>query len=88
MIDLNFNPARPKQRSNFVLTNFVSNYEDLRSNKIGNMIKNVENVDLLESLENKSIFKKIAYYLNLSNPLEWIFLALFSLIASSKKLYN
>jgi hypothetical protein len=67
-----------------MLTNFVSNYDDLRSTRIGNMIKGVENIDLLVTSENKGIIQKIAYYLNLSNPLEWIFLAIFSLVVSSK----
>jgi H+/Cl- antiporter ClcA len=79
---MNFNPAQPKQRANFMLTNFVSNFDDLGRNRIESMIRNVENVDLLENSENKSLFQKIAYYLNMSNPIEWLFLAFFSLIIS------
>ena len=33
-IDLRVNPANPKQRGNYSLTNFVSNYDDLNFNFI------------------------------------------------------
>jgi hypothetical protein len=51
------------------------------------MIKNVDarEVDLFEKSESQNPLKKIAYYLNMSNPIEWIFLTLFSVIVSSKK---
>ncbi len=83
--DININPARPKQRSNFMLTNFVSNYDDLGRSSIEHMIKNVDarEVDLFEKTESQNPFKKIAYYLNMSNPIEWIFLTVFSIIVSS-----
>ncbi len=77
--DFSFNPARPKQRGNYMITNFVSNYDDLGRASIEKMIKHVDrHVDFLEKSESQGFFKKIATYLNLSNPLEWIFLFLFA----------
>ena len=80
-----YNPARPKQRQNYMLTNFVSNYDDLGRPSVEQMIKDVENennVDFLEKEESKGIFSKIAYYLNLSNPVEWAFLIFFGIVVS------
>jgi chloride channel 2 len=80
--DFSFNPARPKQRQNYMLTNFVSNYDDLGRASMDQMIRLVggESVDFLEKSENKGIIQKIALYLNLSNPIEWIFLSFFAII--------
>lgn len=84
MDDFNYNPAHPKQRQNYMLTNFVSNYDDLGRASIEHMIKHVDsqNVDFLEKSESKGILNKIATYLNLSNPREWLFLFLFSIITT------
>jgi chloride channel 2 len=82
--DFNFNPARPKQRQNYMLTNFVSNYDDLGRASIEQMIKQVDSqqIDFLEKSESEGIIQKIAKYLNLSNPLEWIFLVFFAIAIS------
>ena len=86
MNEINFNPARPKQRSNYMLTNFVSNYDDLGRASIEHMIKNVETreTDYFDKAESQNFLNQIAYYLNMSNPIEWIFLTIFSIIVSSK----
>ncbi len=80
--DMNINPARPKQHQNYMITNLVSSYDDLGRPTIVNMIKNVEsqNIDFLEQSESKGILHKIGVYLNLSNPVEWIFLTFFSVV--------
>ena len=82
--EFNFNPARPKQRQNYMITNFVSNYDDLGRASMDQMIRLVggENIDFLEQSENKGIFQKIALYLNLSNPIEWVFLSLFAVVVT------
>ena len=74
------NPARPNQRDNFAITNFVSNYDDLGRQSIEEIIKSAEthNFDYLEKTESGGILKKIAHYLKLANPLEWIFLFFFA----------
>jgi len=83
--DLRHNPARAKQRGNYMLTNFVSNYDDLGRPSIEQMIRQVDQnqFDYLEKSESKGFFYKLAYYMNLSNPLEWIFLLFFSIIVTS-----
>lgn len=78
--DLTFNPARPNQRGNYVITNFVSNYDDLGRGAIEKMINHVEKVDYLEKSESKSLLQKIGIFLNLANPLEWIFLCFFAFV--------
>jgi len=82
--DLKFNPARPQQHQNYMITNLVSSYDDLGRTSVENMIKNVDrkNIDFLEQSESKSLLHKIAFYFNLSNPLEWIFLLFFSVIVT------
>jgi hypothetical protein len=84
MDDLKYNPARPKQRQNYMLTNFVSNYDDLGRASIEQMIRNVESqhVDFLEKSESRGILHKIALYFNLTNPLEWIFLFFFAIVVT------
>ena len=63
-----------KQRQNYMLPNFVTNYDDLGRNSIEKMIEQVEQpVDYLEKEESRGILSKIAFYLNLANPDEWIF---------------
>lgn len=85
--DLKHNPARAKQRGNYMLTNFVSNYDDLGRPSIEQMIRQVDSqqVDFLEKSESRGIMNKIAFYLNLSNPLEWTFLFLFSIVVTGIK---
>jgi hypothetical protein len=86
MNDLRFNPANPKQLANNMLTNFVSNYDDLGRSSIEQRIRqlNTQDIDYLEKIESRGIINKVARYLNLSNPIEWIFLFLFSIVATSK----
>jgi len=81
---LNMNPARPKQHQNYMLTNLVSSYDDLSRQSIVDIFKNVENkkIDYLEESESKGVLEKIGEYLNLSNPVEWIFLIFFSIVVT------
>ena len=84
---MDVNPARVNQRGNYMLTNFVSNYDDLARPSIEQMIRQCDiekNIDYLEKSESQGFFHRIAHYLNLSNPLEWIFLILLSLTVTSK----
>jgi chloride channel 2 len=78
--DLTFNPARPKQRGNYMITNFVSNYDDLGRASIEQMIKHVDKIDYLEKSESRSLLQRIGMYLNLSNPIEWMFLSFFAIV--------
>jgi len=78
--EFSINPARPNQRENFAITNFVSHYDDLGRQSIEEIIKSAEthSFDYLEKTESKGILKKIAHYLQLTNPLEWVFLLCFA----------
>ena len=79
--DIFFNPARPNQRGNYMITNFVSNYDDLGRTSIERMIQYVDkDIDYLQKSESQGIIQKLAMYLNLTNPLEWIFLVFFSVV--------
>jgi hypothetical protein len=86
-MDFNHNPARANQRGNYILTNFVSNYDDLSRPSIEQMIRQVDkekDIDYLEKSETKGFFQRISFYLNLSNPVEWLFLILLAFSISSK----
>ena len=91
MNDFYFNPARANQRGNFLLTNFVSNFDDLSRPSINQMIVECEKqkkIDYLEKSESQGCFRRISNYINLSNPLEWIFLFLLSITATSIFLFK
>lgn len=77
-----FNPARPDQRSNYLLTTFASNYDDIARTSVENIIKQVGQKEIRDKESSKGIINKIAYYFHLSNPLEWIFLLLFSIVVT------
>ena len=91
---ISFNPARPNQRSNYLLTTFASNYDDLARPSVENIIRKVDLKDALllktskhknyhsTSKHNKGLLSKIAFYLHLSNPVEWVFIFSFSIIVS------
>lgn len=83
--DFNHNPANPKQRGNNLLSNIVTNYDELNRPSIEHKIRNLhsEDIDYLEKSESRGIINKIAYYLNLSNPTEWVFLTLFAIVTTS-----
>lgn len=78
---LSFNPARPNQRSNYLLTTFASNYDDLARTSVENIIKKVDQkqTDTITKSKSKGIINKLAFYFNLSNPLEWTFIFCFSI---------
>ena len=69
---LSFNPARPNQRSNYLLTTFASNYDDLARESVENMIRKVDQKqsDPKYKFKSRGIINKLSFYLNLSNPLE------------------
>jgi len=48
------------------------------------MINNADkqNINLIDSMEGKSLLHRIGFYLNLANPLEWSFLFIFSVSAT------
>ena len=79
------NPALPKKRTNILLTNLISSYDDLKGNNLEKLIKQVEvgKYDMLEIEANSSIFQKISYYLNFANPKEWLLLMVFSVCIST-----
>lgn len=91
MNDFYHNPARANQRGNYMLTNFVSNYDDLSRPSIELMIVQCDkqqSIDYLEKSESQGFFFKISNYMNLSNPLEWIFLILLSITATGNLTYK
>ena len=87
---LQFNPARPSQRTNFLLTDFASEYTDLERKSLGNQIMTKKKKKINESITASEFDKKqphnitfkLGYYLHLNNPKEWAFIILFSLIAT------
>jgi H+/Cl- antiporter ClcA len=81
--DFSYNPARPKQRGNYMITNFVSNYDDLGKTSIEHMIKDMDkSIDFLERSENQGVIKNISQYIHLTNPIEWIFLFFFAICST------
>jgi len=84
--DLTKNPANPKQHGNYNLTNFVSNYDDLHDTSITDIFDRVDGsrYDYLERTQSSGFIKRIGYFLNLVNPMEWIFLFTFAFIVTSK----
>ena len=81
---LSFNPARPNQRSNYLITSFASNFEDLSRESIKAQIAKVDDTDTVKTQEkkSKSLIKRLIFYLHLSNPVEWIFILTFTFVAS------
>lgn len=81
---ISFNPARPNQRSNYLLTTFASNYDDLARESVENMIRKVDQKqsDSKDKFKSRGIINKLSFYLNLSNPLEWIFIFCFSIVVT------
>jgi len=67
------------------LTDLAGNMEDLNSKSIRDLISNSEeyNFDYLDKTGSRGIIKTIAYYLKMTNPLEWVFLVFFSFIITS-----
>jgi len=89
MYDINVNPAKPQQRHNFQLSNIVSNFDDLSRASLIDKIKNSEqnnfNFEYMDQTQNQTIIQRILYFINLTNPNEWFFLSVFSIIATSNK---
>ena len=87
---LHFNPARPSQRTNFLLTDFATEYTDLERKSLGNQIMKLDQKQRTGIIKESEFDKKqphnitfkIGYYLHLNNPKEWAFIILFSLIAT------
>ena len=71
-----FNPARPSQRTNFLLTNFASEYTDLERKSLGNQIMSLDQKHKAGNIKESEFDKKqphnitykIGYYLHLNNP--------------------
>ena len=87
---LHFNPARPSQRTNFLLTDFATEYTDLERKSLGNQIMTLDQKQRTGNIKESEFDKKqphnitykIGYYLHLNSPKEWAFIILFSIIAS------
>ena len=87
---LHFNPARPSQRTNFLLTDFASEYTDLERKSLGNQIMSLDQKKIAQNIKESEFDKKqphnitykIGYYLHLNNPKEWVFIIFFSIITS------
>lgn len=65
------------------LTDLAGNLEDLSSKSIRDLIiNNAEepNFDYLDKAGSRGLIKTIAYYLNMTNPLEWVFIVFFSFV--------
>lgn len=68
------------------LTDLAGNLEDLSSKSIRDVIINSTeepNFDYLDKAGSRGIIKTIAYYLNMTNPLEWVFLVFFAFVITS-----
>lgn len=63
-----------KERPTLKITDFAGNLDDLQ-----NITYQEYKIDYLEK-SSHNIFKTIAYYLNLTNPLEWVFIIFFCTI--------
>ena len=87
---LHFNPARPSQRTNFLLTDFATEYTDLERKSLGEQISKLDQKQRTGIIKESEFDKKqphnitfkLGYYLHLNNPKEWAFIILFSIIAS------
>ena len=87
---LNFNPARPSQRTNFLLTDFASEYTDLERKSLRTQIMSLDQKKITQNITESEFDKKqphnitykIGYYLHLNNPKEWVFIIFFSIITS------
>jgi len=68
------------------LTDLGGNLEDLSSKSIRDLIINSTeepNFDYLDKAGSRGIIKTIAYYLNMTNPLEWVFIVFFAFVITS-----
>ena len=87
---LHFNPARPSQRTNFLLTDFASEYTDLERKSLNTQIMSLDQKKITKNIGDSEFDKKqpnnmtykIGYYLHLNNPNEWEFIILFSVFTS------
>ena len=87
---LHFNPARPSQRTNFLLTDFASEYTDLERKSLNTQIMSLDQKKITKNIKESEFDKKqphnitykIGYYLHLNNPKEWVFIIFFSIITS------
>ena len=87
---LNFNPARPSQRTNFLLTDFASEYTDLERKSLRTQIMSLDQKKITQNIKESEFDKKqphnitykIGYYLHLNNPKEWVFIIFFSILTS------
>jgi len=87
---INFNPARPSQRTNFLLTDFATEYIDLERKSLENQIMSIDQKRRTGSIKESefdrkqphNITFKLGYYLHINNPKEWIFIIFFTIIVS------
>ena len=87
---LNFNPARPSQRTNFLLTDFASEYTDLERKSLRTQIMSLDQKKITQNITESEFDKKqphnitykIGYYLHLNNPKEWVFIIFCSILTS------
>ena len=52
---LSFNPARPNQRSNYLITSFASNFEHLSRESIKEQIAKVDDIETVKTTQEKTI---------------------------------
>ena len=87
---LHFNPARPSQRTNFLLTDFASEYTDLERKSLRTQIMSLDQKKITQNIKESEFDKKqphnitykIGFYLHLNNPKEWVFIIFFSILTS------
>ena len=87
---LHFNPARPSQRTNFLLTDFASEYTDLERKSLRKQIMSLDQKKITQNIKESEFDKKqphnitykIGFYLHLNNPKEWVFIIFFSILTS------
>ena len=93
MTNLYSNPADPQQRNNKLLTNIVSNFDDLSKSSLMTKFKNpdtdnfkYDRFDYSENIKPYSLIEQIMIRINLNNPIEWIFLVVFPIVTTCKNI--
>lgn len=85
------NPAKPKKRNHLVLTNLLSNYEDIKGRNIEQIVYQIEksndlstinNINFLKLEVSQTLLQRLLYCLNIANPKEWLFLTVFAMTVS------
>lgn len=82
-------PPNSIQKHRLRLTDVAGDLDNLTNNHLRNRFADQEptKTDWLEASSSKSIIKLIAYYLKMTNPIEWAFILFFSAVITGKIFY-